>query len=440
MIDTLSNLAVNTGAFLFALGVIVFVHELGHHLVAKLFGVRVHVFSLGFGKRIWGFRRGDTDYRVSALPLGGYVRLGGELPEEATGDPSEFLSKPRWQRILVYLAGPAMNVVLSVALIAGVFMYGITAQGLQGLDPVIGFVAEDGPAAAAGLQVGDRVLSLDGKAIEEWDDVEFQITTSPERPLELEIDRAGERLSVTLVPTKVPRYEFGDAGVFPRLQLRFSRVLPDHPAAAAGFLSGDAILSIDGQSVTSAQAFVDYVQPRAGQSIEMDVLRDGERMTLSVTPDEVEGQGKIGVFLGIYRPLPFGEAVVESVLYNIDIVRRTGQVLGKLFTAQLSPKSALSGPIEIAAVSGEVARQGFDRFFFFIGFLSISIGIMNLLPIPVLDGGHITILLIESLMRRDLSLHLKERFTQFGLVFLMMLMVVVIFFDISKRLPGLFGS
>lgn len=427
-------------AFLFALGVIVFVHEFGHYLAAKLFGVRVVTFSVGFGRRIWGFERGGTDYRLSLLPLGGYVHMAGQMPEEASSDPGDFTNKPRWQRIVIYLAGPAANVVLSVTLIAGLFMYGIQAQGLQDLDPVIGYVAEDSPAAEVGLEVGDRVVSVDGEPVEVWDDVEFPISTSPERVLTLEIERDGDLLEFELVPRKVPRYELGDAGIFARMQLRFSRVLPDEPAARAGFRSGDAVLTVDGQHVTDARAFVDYVQPRAGEAIDIEILRDGERRTLTVTPVEREGKGLIGVHLGIHRPLPFGEAVAASVRYNVDIVHKTFQVLGKLFTARIAPKSALSGPIEIAAVSGRVARQGFDQLVFFIGFLSISIGIMNLLPIPVLDGGHIMLLLIESAMRRDLSVRVRERFHQFGFVLLMMLMAMVIFFDLSKNLPGLFGG
>ena len=386
-------------AFIFALGVIVFVHELGHYVVAKFFGVRVVTFSLGFGQRIWGFERGGTEYRVAMLPLGGYVRMGGELPDEASGDPSDFMSKPRWQRILIYLAGPVANLVLSVALIAGLFMYGIPVQGYQNLDPVIGSVVERGPAEQAGLEVGDRIVAIDAEPVDDWDDVDFQITTSPDRDLEIEIDRDGERLALTLRPEKVERYEFGWAGLFPTsLQLRFSQVLPDQPAAVAGLAAGDIVLAMDGQQVVSNREFVERVEAKAGEAILMDVLRNDERLEITVVPEAVDGVGKIGVLVGYYRPepayraLPFGEAIAESVRYNINIVVRTGQVLKKLFTARLSPKSALSGPIEIAAVSGEVARQGFDRLLFFIGFLSISIGIMNLLPIPVLDGGHIVIL------------------------------------------------
>lgn len=436
----MSHILVSIPAFLFALGVIVFVHELGHHLVAKIFGVRVLTFSLGFGRRIWGFEHGGTDYRVSAVPLGGYVRMAGDLPEDHSGQPDDLLSQPRWQRILIYLAGPAMNVVLSVALIAAVFMHGFPVQGLQGAPPVIGIVGEDSPAAQAGLVPGDRIVAVDGQAIELWGDLEFTVTTSPEKTLRVAFERNGEKLETDLTPNKVSRHEFGDAGFFPKLRLRLSVVFEDTPASRAGFQSGDAVIRVDGEPLSSPRDFVDRIEPKAGQQVAIEVMRGEVLETLTVTPDDVDGKGRIGVQLGFFRPLPFGEAVTESVHYNIDIVDKTMQVIGKLLTREMKAKSALSGPIEIASTAGRAAKQGFKELIFIMGFLSISIGIMNLLPIPILDGGHITILLIESVMRRDLSMVVKERFSQVGLVLLTLLMAMVILFDLSKNLPGLFGS
>ncbi|MEM7582570.1 MAG: RIP metalloprotease RseP [Acidobacteriota bacterium] len=427
-------------AFLFALGVIVFVHEAGHHMVAKLFGVRVVVFSLGFGKRLWGFHHRGTDYRISAVPLGGYVRMGGELPEERTGDPSDFLSKPRWQRILVYLAGPAMNVVLSVALIAGVFMAGIELQAMQDIPAVVGTVEEDSAGAAAGIEPGDRIIRIAGQEVDKWKEVAFVFATSPERPVEVDLLRNEEPMRLVVTPTKVPRYEFGDAGIYPKLLLRFSEIIDDTPAARAGFRSGDEVRRVDGKPVGDVEEFINYIETRAGSEIAIEVMRRDELLTLPVIPDDVEGKGLIGVRLGSFRRLSLGEAVVESVKFNVDIIDKSILILGKLFSNEIAPKSALSGPIEIAAWSGRAARRGFKDLIYTMGFLSISIGFMNLLPIPVLDGGHISILLVESLLRRDLSLVLKERITQFGFMMLMTLMAMVIFFDLSKNLPALFGS
>ena len=234
----METLLTSIPAFLFALGAIVFVHEFGHHLVAKLFGVRVMVFSLGFGKRLWGFERDGTDYRISAVPLGGYVRMGGELPDESTGDPSDFLSKPRWQRILVYLAGPAMNVVLSVGLIALVFAAGIDLQAMQDIPSVVGEVVEGSAAADAGLMAGDRIVRVNSQTVDKWKDVAFVFATSPERPVDVELERGGQTVLAVVTPVKVPRYEFGDAGVYPKLLLRFVEVFRDSPAHTAGFEPG----------------------------------------------------------------------------------------------------------------------------------------------------------------------------------------------------------
>lgn len=427
-------------AFAFTLGVIVLLHELGHYVVAKFFGVRVLTFSVGFGNRVWGFTRGGTDYRLSALPLGGYVRMGGELAEESTGDPSDFVNKPRWQRILIYLAGPFMNLVLSVGVLTGLFMVGTHLQGLSKVPPVIGFIEADSPGEKAGLQVEDRILAVDGKSVEFWTDFDFVVATAPERKLALEIERQGQKQTLELVPLKVPRDGYGDSGLFPKLQLRFSVILDDRPAARAGFQSGDAVLRVNGQPILDAKQFIQMIEGLPGQNVEIELRRHEEVMTLTVVPENVDGKGKIGVQLGIFRQLPFGEAVVESVHYNIDIVKKTFEVLGKLFTREIAAQSALSGPVEIARLSGDAAEQGFNSLFGLIAFLSISIGILNLLPIPLLDGGQILILLIESVLRRDLPLRVKERFAQAGFMILMVLMATVLFFDLSKNLPSLFGG
>ena len=437
--EFLRNALIGGPATILGLGLIIFVHEFGHFIVAKLFGVRVHVLSLGFGKRLWGFDLSGTDYRVSALPLGGYVHMAGVQPEDSTGEPGDFHMKPRWQRILVYLAGPAMNVVLAVLLIAGVFMVGHQAQGMQGVPPLIGQVADGYPAAEAGLQPGDLVVAVDGEPMKTWSDFSFLVGTSPDKALILDIERAGETRQLTLRPGKDERGQ-GVLAALPKFELRLSTILRDTPAHRAGLKAGDAVRAVDGEPVSEAQAFVDLVQPLAGEEIVLTVDRRGELLDFPIVPAEVEGKGQIGVRLGIYSPLPLLEAIPASVRFNIDIVKKTGQVLGKLFTRQVSARSTFSGPVEIAVMTTEAAIRGPKDWVFLVGFLSISIGIMNLLPIPILDGGHITILLAESTIRRDLSVRVKEGFNQVGFVLLMMLMAAVIFWDLSKNLPGLFGG
>jgi regulator of sigma E protease len=433
----MNQILTNILAFAFALGIIIFVHEAGHLLVAKGFGVRVLTFSLGFGKRLWGFRRGETEYRVSALPLGGYVRLGGENAEEATGDPRDFLSKPRWQRILVYVAGPAMNVVLAVGLFAALFMVGIEVPNLPAIPSLIGAVEPGSSAAAAGLRRGDRIVALRGEPVSKWQEVNFAFLTSPDRPVPLTIERGDKTFQATVTPKGDPRYGVGDsAGIYPSVRPHVTRVEPRSPAAAAGFRAGDEIRVVDGRQIADSQDFVSYVEQHPGQRIEVEIARDGRALTLPVVPRRDGKVGKIGVGIGLYQRYGPARAIVESVRYNVQIVRETFRVLGKIFSREISAKGALAGPIEIAVQSGEAARVGFKQLLHLMGFISISIAILNLLPIPILDGGQIFILAIEGIIRRDLSLRLKEVINQVGFVMILLLMVMVIWFDIMKRMPA----
>jgi len=422
-------------AFAFALGVIIFVHESGHLIVARAFNVRVLAFSLGFGKRLWGFKRGETDYRISLIPLGGYVKLGGEFADEATDDPRDFVNRPRWQRILVYLAGPAMNILLAWVLIAIVFMVGISVPP-RNLPPVVGAVAEGSPAAEAGLAAGDRILTVDGTPIREWQEVQMAVLTAAERPLDITYEREGAHREVTLTPIKVPRYEFGDAGFWGPGKVSIRDVLAGEPAAEAGFEAEDEILTVAGRAVATQQDFTRYVEQHPGEPVEVEVMRRGATVPLTVTPKGEPGSAKIGVMIGysFYQRYPPGRAFVESFYYNLDFVKQTFVVLGKIFTRKVKAKSALAGPIEIAAMSGSEARRGFEYLLHLMGFISISIAIVNLLPIPILDGGQTLILLIESVLRRDLSTVVKERLAQVGVVLIFALMLTVIFFDIQKRL------
>lgn len=426
---------INTFAFVFALGVIIFVHEAGHYLVAKLFDVKVLTFSLGFGRRIWGFQRGETEYRVAWIPLGGYVRLGGESPEEATGDPRDFQAKPRWQRIVVYLAGPAMNVVLAVFLVAAVFMSGYDVPFVQDIPPVVGTVVEGGAADEAGLRSGDRILAVEGKEADSWQDVWMPVMESPGEEVSLRFEREGRVRETTVVPRKATKYEFGDAGFFPRLLPRIAAIVADSPAEAAGFRPGDQVQSVDARPLTSMREFVDYVEDRAGDPIEVTVRRGDELRELTVIPAAEGGVGRIGVQLSISRQYGPVEAFRQSLRYNWNVTEQTVALVGKLVTREVQAKRALHGPIEIAALSGEAARRGLPDLLHLMGLVSISIAILNLLPIPVLDGGQIAILLVESTLRRDLSLRLKEAVTMVGLVLVMLLMVAVIAFDLARNWP-----
>ena len=432
----------NALAFIFALGLIIFVHEAGHLLMAKAFDVRVLTFSLGFGKRLFGFDRGETEYRVSAVPLGGYVRLGGENPDEISDDPREFLNKPRWQRILVYVAGPAMNVVLSVAIMTALFAAGTSVSIDPGnLEPVVGAVAEGSPAETAGLQAGDRIVSVDGEPVDDWQDVNLALVVRPGEPVALGFERDGRRLDATVVPERVEPYGYGDAGVIAEILPRFVQVVPGGPAEEAGFEAGDEVVSIDGRPTVDQAKLVEYLQEHPGEEVRITVRRAGRELTLPVVPEDQGGEGKIGVLVGYYVDYSLGPAFVESLRYNWRITVATLDILGKIVTRQIAPQNAVSGPIDIASMSGAAARSGFKTLFYLMAVISVSIAIFNLLPIPLLDGGQIFILLVESVRGRDLSLGLKERIQQVGFLVIIVLMVAVIVMDITKRLPdGLFGN
>lgn len=431
----MGHLLSNTVAFVFALGVIIFVHEMGHLLVAKLFHIRVPMFSIGFGKRIWGFKIGETEYRVAILPLGGYVRLGGDDPEELSDDPNDFLNKPRWQRVLVYLAGPAANAVLAVALMTGVFMAGIAVPILPDLPPVVGEVADGSAASAAGIQPGDRVLAVDGKPVEHWEAVRFALMTSPDHPVQLQLRRGKKDLRVTVTPARVPEYEIGDAGVYPRVQPRVTQVSKGSPAEKAGLKAGDELRAIDGRPIYDTKEFIQHVEAHPGTPVDIEIVRDGTPSHVSVTPADEGGTGRIGVYIGFMQRYGFAGAVQESLRYNWQITRQTVAALGKVVSGRLKARSALSGPIEIAALSGEAARSGFRNLIHLMALISISIGLLNLFPVPILDGGQIALLLVESTIRRDLSLKVKERFQQVGFFLIVALMVMVLYFDLVKNLP-----
>jgi len=433
----------NILAFLFAAGIIIFVHELGHYLVGKACGVRILTFSLGFGKRVWGFRRGDTDYRIALIPLGGFVSFAGQDPSEPTDDPQAFVNQPRWQRVLILLAGPAMNLLLAIALVSAVYMAGTEIPNQRDVPTEVGRVLPDSPGAEAGLEIGDRILSIDGEPAADWEQVSMAFVTSPEREVHLVVSRDGVERSLVVVPEMIPRYELGFVGVYPAAPPRVAGVLSGTPADAAGFRFGDALLAVDGRPVAVLDDFSRYVSTLAGKRIEVEIERDGKRLVLPVTPAETEeGKGAIGIYIREfhYARLPPVAAVGASWRWSVDTTYSIFEFVGKIFERRISAQSALGGPIQIAAFSGAAARSGFKELLLFMALISLNLYIINLAPIPILDGGQILILLVESALRRDLSLQIKERMTQVGLVLIVMLMAMALYFDLLKSLPGLGGE
>ncbi|MBI4465373.1 MAG: RIP metalloprotease RseP [Acidobacteria bacterium] len=437
----------NIIAVVVVLGVMILVHELGHFVAAKYFGIRVHVFSFGFGWRLFGVKVGDTDYRVSALPLGGYVKMAGENPNDPlSGDEDEFQSKPRWQRFVVAVMGPAMNVVLAIALLTGLFMYRYQKPAYMEGPATVGWIEPASPAASAGLLAGDRIARIANLENPQWQDVEIQVISSPERPLEVAVERQGQTLVVSLTPQPQGRARLGSVGWYPAMPPKLEAVEPGLPAAQAGLQPDDEIVSINGAPILFWPKIPELIQQNQGKPLELVVVRNGEHLSATLHPTQAPAEGdpqqrwRIGVAFRnqvITRQLGFAAALSESLATNKKFALLIFEFVGKIFAQEMSPRT-LEGPIGIARLSGQAARQGLGDLVSLMAAISLNLGIFNLFPIPVLDGGLILVLLIEGLIRRDLSRRVKERITQVGFAFLMLIAVFVIYNDIVKSLPERF--
>src|SRR5215471_12958053 len=322
--DWLEKAATNVGSVIFVLGVLVFIHEFGHYAVAKLFGVRVEVFSLGFGKRLWGFRRGDTDYRISLLPLGGYVKMTCENPmEEHTGDPGDFTSHPRWQRFLIAIAGPAMNIVLAIVVLTGVFMVHDEAPAFAGQPARIEVVQAGSPAEKAGIKAGDTIVQLQGKTNPTWQEVIPEVAISPNQPLDVTVERGGQTFHTVVKPREVGEERIGQAGWLPQETPLVEKTAPGLPADQAGIKAGDEIVALNGTPVKSMSQFVDLLQEAQSTPVQVSVMRDNVPMKFTVTPqftDDGSGTGekkyRIGFTPGtkmIVQQLPFRPAFSKAL-------------------------------------------------------------------------------------------------------------------------------
>jgi regulator of sigma E protease len=438
--------------FIAVLGALIFVHELGHFLVAKFFQIKVEVFSLGFGPRLLGFRWGDTDYRISAVPLGGYVKMKGEyLDEELEHTGDEFLAKSKWQRFLVLFAGPAMNIVMAILIPAIMAMFFFKVPLYKTQAAVIGSVAQASAAAQAGLQPGDKILKFGNKDNPSWHEVEINSEISPNIPIPMVVERQGQRLETTLTPKVylVDREKVGLSGLLPPFKnsnIVVAQVSPNSPASQAGLQVGDKLLQLNTQPVPNIYWLQYSLQNLQGSEASLMVERQGKPQELKVKP-RLEQDGKVRIGFGwnpdlipsedvIIARKSLPEALSLSLRKNYEIMVLTKDAIGQIFTGQRKAGEALSGPISIAAISGKVYQAGgITSLLDLMAVLSLNLGVINLFPIPVLDGGHIFILMIEGLLGLvgyKLSLSIKEKMLQTGFVMLVLLMGFVIINDISK--------
>lgn len=422
------------------IGVMILVHELGHFWAARLFDVRVDVFSFGFGPRLFGFRRGDTDYRFSAILFGGYVKMANDQPgDEQTGDPRGFLGKPRWQRLIIAFAGPFMNIGLAVVLLTGLYM--VRYQHI--VEPggaIVGHVIKDSPADRAGIQAGDKITQIGGQKNPTWEDIERHEIASAERKVEVTIERDGRQTSKTIVPALDDRLGIAVAGWEESGDIVVREVSAGMPAEAAGLQPGDLLLSIDGQPIRSRYKLQEVIRAKDGQPVTIEYSRNGEKRSVSIKPVFSNADGKprylIGVGPGIKlnvvtESLSFPAALGESLRENQQNASLIFAFLRGILERRMSAK-ALDGPINIGKQAGLAAKLGPPAFLSLMAVVSLNLAIFNLLPIPILDGGVILLLVVEMLLGRDLSAAFKEGVLKAGFVFLMAIVVFVLYNDISK--------
>ena len=434
---------VATGA---VLGFMILIHEFGHYITAKMFGVRVEVFSIGFGTRLLGWKKGDTDYRISAIPLGGYVRMSGENPmEPRTGDPGEFLSHPRWQRFVIAIAGPFMNIFLALALLTGVYMVSFSRPVWANKPALVGYVIKDSSAAKVGVKPGDLIQRIDdGPLNPTWQQVIPQMVLSPNQPVKVELRRGDQTITKTVVPEPTGPDQYGSAGWVPDQPNIVTSLESGLPADKAGMKLGDRIIAVNGVTVNSVPAIIDLLQDEQGKPATFTVIRDGKQLNLTVQPQlvdvptEDEKRWRIGISCepDEVTQLPFVAAMQQSWDDNKKSSYLIMELVEKMVRRQVSMRQ-MEGPIGIARASGEAARQGLSPLLQLTAAISLNLGIFNLFPIPILDGGVILMLFIESLMGHDISLHVKERVYQMAFLFLVLFFVVVIYNDLVKTLPGL---
>lgn len=432
--------------FIIILCAMVVIHEFGHYIVAKILSIPAEVFSVGFGKRLFGVNIGGTDFRLSLIPLGGYVRFRGEnleaLQGKSEGGVEEFLAHPKWKRLLVALAGPAFNIATALLIPAVAIMIGFHTSAQSSQPIVIGRVVPNSPAEKAGLQPYDKIVAANGQQNLVWDDFKLDISLRPGETIPLTIERNGQRLDTSVQPRAEGPEKSGIIGVEPYLnELRIGAVKESTPAAQAGLQNGDSIKTINGQPLMSFSNVLQVIKDNAGKEVTLGIERAGQPVTAKVTPSTTANdEGALGVVFQtptvFVKKTNVGEALAFAVNYNWRFLKMNGVVFKQIFLGRRSARDSVAGPIGMAKMTADTFQAaGWDGTLHLMGMLSLSLGIMNLLPIPVLDGGMILLIIVEALLGlfgMALTMNIRERFQQIGFVALMLLMGFVIFNDFSR--------
>lgn len=450
--DTLWLLMQKAWWFLVVLGVLVAFHELGHFLAARWVGVKVLKFSLGFGPKLVGRQIGETEYLVSAVPLGGYVKLFGEDEAEATTPEDRrrsFAHQGLWGKVLIVAAGPGFNFILAYLIFAGWLSTGapLFVPTFRDLSADVEALVPGSPAAAAGMEIGDRIVKVNGKDISTKTELLDAVAKSKGQPLSLEIRRDGQVKQVTVTPAvapgevqpgEEPLYTIGVEETPPLV----TSVMHGSPASAAGFQTGDRVVAIEGEPIYTWAQMTTHVKEHPQKPLRVEVLRNGQRVSLTVTPaaekTTVNGQtvevGKIGIS-GPGRSLMRSENLLEALYRGVEATwgwtELTAVGLYKMVVGDISSKN-IGGPLTIASISGEAASQGASSVVFLIAILSINLGVLNLLPIPILDGGHLLFFLIEGILRKPLGERQRELAQQVGLVLLVGVMIFAFWNDLER--------
>jgi regulator of sigma E protease len=430
-------------AIAFVFSFLVFFHELGHFLAAKLMGVRVERFSIGFPPRVYGKKIGDTDYCISAIPFGGYVKMSGMIDEsldkESTGEDYEFNSKPVWKRVVIITAGVIMNFIIAIVILT-ILNY---SQGKNILPYTeVGAVGTEGVAQKVGFQVEDKILAINGVEVQTWNDINKEFINNLNNNIKFSVLRDNQTINLNYKKEWFGEEKGELLDLAPMPSSKVGQVMVGMPAAEAGMQSGDKIVEIAGVGVSNWMDLTKEIRKYASDSINVKWERNGEILSATMSPSpstETDSAGvmitvgKIGVgYFYEHEPISFSEAIVSGFTGTIDMIALNIRGLGWIISGVKPAKDVVGGPIMIAKMAGEAAESGWSNYWAFIAYLSAILAFFNILPIPALDGGHLVILMIEGIRRKPLSVNTVVKIQQVGMAILLTFIVLVLYVDISR--------